>query len=123
MKSILIIDDEEAAIFAYSRYFSRKGYSVYTAGTIEEGRRKLGSYLDAVVLDLKLPDGTALDFIREIKGVHENATVVVASGISDQEVIRSALKMGAYQFLVKPLSMEEICQSLADMLECPPIGS
>ncbi len=118
MPKILIIDDEEAAVFGYSRFFSKRGYSVQSAGTIEEGRSKMScSCFDAVVLDLKLPDGNALEFIPEIRAVNENATIVVVSGMADRETQKAALNRGAHKFLVKPLQMETLCSLLKRTIE------
>lgn len=123
MPSILIIDDEEGAIFGYSRFFSRQGYSVQSAGTIEEGRSELNSNsFDAVVLDLKLPDGNALEFISEIRAAHETTTVAVVSGMADSETAKTALEQGAHEFLVKPLKIEALCSLLKRKFERPSLA-
>ncbi|MFP4164439.1 MAG: response regulator [Chitinispirillaceae bacterium] len=118
MPEILIIDDEEAAVFGFSRYFSKQGYSVQSAGTIEEGRRHIqSSSFDAVVLDIRLPDGNALEFIPEIKAFNQKTTVVVVSGLADNDTAQTAQEMGADDFLVKPLKMAALCEALKNAFE------
>ena len=61
---LLIVDDDEAALFGFSQFLNKAGYEVAPAGTLQEAERKLFSMkVDAVLLDMKLPDGHGTDFI------------------------------------------------------------
>ena len=67
---LLLVEDEEAALFGYERYLTKNGYTVKGAGTLAEARGAIAAdRFDAIVLDLKLPDGRIF------------ANAVVAGGI------------------------------------------
>jgi DNA-binding response OmpR family regulator len=111
VKKVLIIDDDDSALFAYSRFLEDEGIETDTAESIAEGMEKLvqGSY-GTVVLDMKLPDGTATDMIPEIRKHHPTAFIAVVSGMENPSTEQAVLEAGADHFLTKPLSMAELCK-------------
>jgi DNA-binding response OmpR family regulator len=117
MHQILIVDDEEAAVFGYERYLAKRGYRVDSAGSLQEARDRLeADCYQAIILDLRLPDGNALDIIADIRQAHESMVIIVASGLNDEATVDQALRRGANRCVTKPLSMEHICTTLSEQL-------
>ncbi|MDG5815288.1 sigma-54 dependent transcriptional regulator [Chitinispirillales bacterium ANBcel5] len=115
---ILLVDDEEATLFGYSRFLTKAGYSIETAKSLKEAKSIThGKSFDAVLLDLKLPDGNAIDWIAELKSAHQNTAIIVITGVSDIATAVKAIKLGANNFLTKPLNMEDLNISIKKGLE------
>lgn len=113
----LIIDDEDVAIFGYIRYLSKIGHQVSFACSLQEANKMLQSEaFDAVILDIQLPDGNALQIIPYIRSLNNETIIIVVSGYSDNTLIQEAIQLGANRFLVKPVSMQEICANVVDIL-------
>ena len=117
-RRILIIDDDDATVFGYERYLSAEGFSVESSDCLAEGLRKLGSKpFDAVVFDIRLPDGNALDIIPAVRAERVNTKIFVVSGLADAATERTALAAGADDFFVKPLAVNELCAGIAQSFE------
>ncbi len=115
---ILLVDDEEATLFGYSRYLSKAGYSIESCKCLQDAKDLTSSeHFDAVLLDLKLPDGNAIDWIAELRNTHENTAIIVITGVSDIPTAVKAMKLGAHNFLTKPVNMDDLNMSLHKSLE------
>ncbi len=117
MKKILIIDDEEAAVYGYKRYLTKRGFGVDSATNLEEGRRMLSrNEYDALLLDIRLPDGNALHALPSIREKYNSLLIAVVSGVQDPRSSDIALSAGADRYLVKPVRVGELCESVIEML-------
>jgi len=115
---ILILDDEEALRAIIARRLQRKGYEVLEAGSAEEGLALLQvTLLDAVLLDIKLPDGDGLLLLPEIKRLQPDLQVVMLTGNGTIESAIEAMKLGAYDYLTKPCNLSELEITLQKALE------
>ena len=87
----------------------RSGWDVASAGTLDEARRLLADrHFHLVVLDVRLPDGSGLDLLREIRETSPITEVVMLTAYGTvQEAIR-AMKDGAHDFLTKPCKLGEL---------------
>jgi DNA-binding NtrC family response regulator len=104
MKSILIIDDDALIRKTLSAHLSRQGFDVQTAEDGESGLRKHGEMCpDLVLLDIRLPDTDGLDVLRRIREKTGRATVVMMTAYDDMKTTVEAIKLGAFEYLVKPL--------------------
>jgi DNA-binding NtrC family response regulator len=83
------------------------------ADSLAEAREKLSrrSY-DAILLDLHLPDGNGLDLLRELSARGDEAAVIILTGNADLDSAIAALRLGAYDFLLKPCKIAELEQRL-----------
>jgi DNA-binding NtrC family response regulator len=116
--SILIVEDDDAALFGYASFLSGCGYSVKTASTLKEASSVLDAdSFDAILLDLKLPDGNALNWIPQQKRNHPHTPIIVISGMSDIPTAVQATKSGAENFLTKPVEMDNLKNALEKCLE------
>jgi two-component system response regulator AtoC len=115
---ILIVDDEETLCYFLKASLEEKGYQASTAYTAAEGldvmtRRQI----DLVLLDLRLPDGDGLDVLDQIRRVDSNLPVIVLTGHAGIESAVRAMKLGAYDYLEKPINLEELSITAAKALE------
>ena len=113
IKNILIIDDEKDLCQLLGDTLSSSGYNVECANTKREAMSSLKSRLpDLVFLDLKLPDGDGLRLLSCIKKINPGTTVNIISAYGTEEVRDEARKLGAYGFIDKPFSEEDILRSI-----------
>ncbi|HMD69317.1 MAG TPA: sigma-54 dependent transcriptional regulator [Chitinivibrionales bacterium] len=118
---LLLVEDDEAALFGYERYLSKNGFETRSAASLADAKNSVAQYrFDAIVLDLKLPDGYALDWLPELKQGYPHLPVIVITGSSDIPTAVKATKNGAEDFLTKPVEMTDLLSSLQKALE---IGS
>ena len=112
MKStrVLILDDESTMRTALFRTLDRKGYSVVTSQTIEEAKSYCSSdkLFDLAIVDVNLPDGDGLEFMTYLKSIYPGIQVIVLTGFATIESAVLATQKGAYHFLTKPFSIEEL---------------
>jgi DNA-binding NtrC family response regulator len=118
---LLLVDDDEAALFAYERYLSKNGYVTRSAASLADAKNAMTSdRFDAMVLDLKLPDGYALDWLPEVKQANPHLPIIVITGSTDIPTAVKATKNGAEDFLTKPVELADLNSALQKSLE---IGS
>ncbi|NLE00947.1 MAG: sigma-54-dependent Fis family transcriptional regulator, partial [Fibrobacter sp.] len=100
------------------KYLSSKGYHVKSASSLADARLLLmAESFDAVLLDLKLPDGCSLHLIKEIKLTTEYTAIIIISGISEISTAVESMRYGAFSFLTKPVEMDNIECTLKNSLE------
>ena len=118
-KQILIVEDEIVFAKAVKKQLQRAGYKCEIAGDLDTAREKFESQMpDLVLLDMRLPDGSGLDFLESIKnGQNPNAAVLVMSAYGELEDAVSAMKMGASDYLKKPVDLEELLINIEKVLD------
>jgi len=117
-RSILLVDDESSFRTLIGRELERAGYDVEGAGGIEEGRRALGRRgFDVVLLDVRMPDGSGLELLPEIREQWPSTEVVMLTAFGTVEEAIRAMKQGAYDFLTKPCKLAELEAVLEKALE------
>lgn len=107
--SVLIVDDEEGIRETLSGIFQDEGYDVITAGSGEEALKILKEQSpDLVLLDVWLSGIDGVETLQEIKKTNPELPVVIISGHGNIELAVKATRVGAYDFLEKPLSLERV---------------
>ena len=114
MSKVLIIDDEKQILESLSSILEDDGFEVYTA---KEGREGL-SLFDAVkpeivLLDVWMPELDGLQILKMIKEKEKDAVVIVISGHGTISTAVEAVKVGAYDFLEKPLSIDKVLEVIS----------
>ncbi|MBN1525559.1 MAG: sigma-54-dependent Fis family transcriptional regulator [Spirochaetales bacterium] len=108
MPSILIIDDEQGIRQVLSDVLQDEGYNVLTAEDGFKGLSMLESHpVDLVILDVWLPNMGGIDVLEKIKAEFSDVEVIIISGHANIDLAVKAVKMGAFDFLEKPLSLEK----------------
>ncbi len=106
---ILLIDDEKPIRDLMVPFLEDLNNEVQSAPTITEGLEKAASFKpEIILLDVHLPDGTGLDFLKKLPGVHPDASVVLITANVDVKIAVEAIKRGAEDYLAKPLNLDEL---------------
>jgi two-component system nitrogen regulation response regulator NtrX len=108
MPSILIVDDEANIRSSLQGALGREGYQVDVAATLAEARDALREAYDVVLLDVWFPEGSGLDLLAEVADEMPDTTVIVMSGHATIDVAVKATRLGAYDFLEKPISLDRL---------------
>ena len=107
--NLLIVDDERAIREACREIAVSLGYSAFIAESAEQAFRVLDNQtFDAVLLDLRLPGASGLEALRRIKERRPEAVVVVVTGYGTVHSAVQAMKNGAYDYVTKPFSVDEL---------------
>lgn len=106
MPTLLVIDDETSILHAFRRAFKRPDRKLLTATTGKEGFQAVVDHQpDVVVLDINLPDGSGLDVFRQIHKHDARIPVIFITGHGTTETAIEAMKLGAFDYLLKPLEL------------------
>ena len=107
--NLLVVDDERAIREACREVAQSLGFSTSVADSAEHAYRLLEAQgIDVVLLDLKLPGAGGLEALHQIKARRPDAVVIVVTGYATVQSAVQAMKNGAYDFVTKPFSMEEL---------------
>jgi putative nucleotidyltransferase with HDIG domain len=115
---ILIVDDEEAIRKVLQQKLSDEGYCCEEAGSAEQVLDKLRNNTVAlVILDIRMPGKSGVELLPEIKANYPDLAVIMATAITDTNVAIQCMKQGAYDYLTKPFSLDEVTLSVTRALE------
>lgn len=106
MPLLLVIDDEESILHAFRRAFQRPDIELLTASAGLEGLQVVADHQpDVVVLDINLPDMSGLDVFRQIQAQDARIPVIFITGHGTTDTAIEAMKLGAFDYLLKPLEL------------------
>jgi DNA-binding NtrC family response regulator len=115
---ILIIDDDEIVRKSCQRILKPEGYTVETRADGREGLKALqGDSFDLVLTDLKMPDMDGIEVLKKIKEHWPDTEAILITGFGTVKTAVEALKYGAYDFIEKPFTPEELLNVVARCLE------
>jgi len=107
--NILVVDDQDSIRHFVGRALEDEGYQIRSVGSVREARAAIEQDMpDLALLDLKLPDGTGLELLREIKKVQPEVTVILMTAFGELETAVEAMSSGAFWFVKKPFQNEEL---------------
>jgi two-component system KDP operon response regulator KdpE len=105
--ALLVEDERQIRRFIHSA-LEREGWIVHEAETLRQGLTEAGARMpDLVILDLGLPDGDGMDFLRDLRGWSNTPVLVLSARVSEHDKIR-ALDAGADDYLTKPFGVGEL---------------
>ena len=117
-EQILVVDDDEAIRWTLREALGTWGFAPAEAASVAEAIKTFNADLPAaVLLDIDLPDGSGLDVLRDIKREHPEAIVIMITGNVQVDNTISALRGGAYDFIGKPINLEELRVTIRNALE------
>lgn len=125
---ILLIEDNPAMLEANAMVLKSEGYAVVIAATLQQARKALQTAdIQAVVLDVDLPDGSGFDFCREIRDPDSPLStlnsglsripVIFLTGRNQPEDRAEGLEAGADDYIVKPFLIEELTESIKALIK------
>ncbi len=107
--SILIIDDEEAQLQSLKGFLSRRNYKVYTASDGKTGFDVVSNnVIDIVLTDFRMPNWDGYTVLKKIKELNPEIDVVVITAYGSVEDAVNIMKAGAYDYLSKPIELDEL---------------
>src|SRR6266516_144655 len=118
VEKILVVDDEPSILKLLKEALTQWGYHVACVGTGAEALEAIRTErFDAAITDIRMPEMSGLDLLREIKRHDESIEVVVMTGYPTIASAVEALKEGAYDYLSKPLILDELRHLIARVTE------
>ncbi len=114
MAKILIVDDEQSIRVTLSEFLKSEGYDVISACDFQSAIELYGKIdFDIIVTDIIMPRQTGSDLLREIHGINPNIPVIMMTGDPNLETAIEAVKLGAYDYLSKPIELKELFLSIS----------
>ncbi len=117
MAALLVVDDDATIRDTLYDLFSEE-HLCHAADTAETALKFLGveSY-DVVLTDISMPGMTGLELLGHVRQRQPDTPVIIISGISDKEHARGLMRLGAFDFLLKPFKLEDVEASVARAIE------
>ena len=117
MTSVLVVDDDEAIRDILYDLLSGK-HACQTAETAEQALARLAvNRYDVVLTDISMPGLSGLELLGHVLQRHPGTPVIVISGISDQTHAQGLIKLGAFDYLLKPFRLEAVEKSVKRAIE------
>ncbi len=115
---ILVIDDDEGMCYTLTRMAEEEGHEAQSALTLEEGLAQIrsGRY-DVVFLDVRLPDGSGIKAISQVRTVSTPPEIIIVTGYGDKDGAKTALKSGVWDYIEKPARIDALRLSLKRALQ------
>ncbi|MFQ5664305.1 MAG: sigma-54-dependent transcriptional regulator [Terriglobia bacterium] len=115
---ILVVDDEKLVRSSLHQYFKNQGYPVVVAEDAAQAAEKMAMEQPQVVLlDVRLPDRSGMQLLQEWKQAGVPGAVVMMTADPKLDDVKAAIKLGAYDFVSKPLDFDELSVTVANALE------
>ena len=118
---ILIVDDDPAFCLMLATFLDKSGFESSKVLSGKECLSALGkSSYDLVLTDLRLPDMTGIDVLREVKSRYPEVPVILMTGYGEIKTAVQAIKLGAFEYVTKPVNPDEILLIVKSALAKPP---
>ena len=118
MAKILLVDDDTTFCLMLKTWLTKRGFEVENAFSCREALAKLkGTKYDVVLTDLRLPDEDGIYLLKNIKASTPEVQVILMTGYADIQTAVLAMKLGAFDYVAKPVIPDEILKKIQDTLE------
>lgn len=118
MAKILVVDDDTTFCIMLKNWLGKRGFEVENAFSYKEAVKKLDKEtFDLVLTDLRLPDKDGIDLLRLIKEKTPVTQVLLMTGYADIQTAVTAMKLGAFDYVAKPVIPDEILKKLQEALK------
>ena len=118
MAKILIVDDDTTFCIMLRKWLEKRGFEVDAAFSYKEAVKQLDKAgFDLVLTDLRLPDKDGIDLLRVIKEKMPKTQVLLMTGYADIQTAVTAIKLGAFDYVAKPVIPDEILKKLQEALK------
>ena len=110
---VLVVDDDPATVELLQEFLVGKGYEVSTAGDGAEALRKVKEERPhLILLDIQMPRMDGLEVLRRLREIDKEVSVIMVTGVNEEAIGRQAMALGAFDYIVKPLDLPYLEQSL-----------
>jgi len=118
MNKILVVDDQKAVCYSLQRFLGSEGYNVVTAASGEEALKIVNNEIPAlVIMDVRMPEMDGIEVLGEIKKSHPKIQVIMMTAFSTTEKAIHAMKLGAYDYIIKPFDNDELLIRIKDAIK------
>lgn len=117
---VLVVDDDVDLRAALTEFISKMGVKVRTAGNVTEAEYLVKGEpvpFDLIITDLKIPGGSGMDVLRAAHSRSPESLVTIITGYASMETAIEAIRLGAYNYITKPFSLNEIGVQVRNMIE------
>jgi DNA-binding NtrC family response regulator len=115
--TVLVVDDEEGIRQALTRFLSRLGYHVQAAANATEAVQQVTTHRpQAMLCDIRMPDTSGVELLPKVLALDADLAVLMLTAIDEPRTAIECLKLGAYDYLIKPVDLEELELSLQHAL-------
>ncbi|WP_456419828.1 sigma-54-dependent transcriptional regulator [Thermovibrio sp.] len=106
---VLVLEDEASLRDILALILEDFGYEVEEAGSLREARERLNEgEFDLALVDLRLPDGSGMELVREIKGRNPETEVIIITAYASTETVKEAFELGVYDYVEKPFNINDL---------------
>ena len=117
-KRILVVDDEENLRRVTQLKLQQAGYEALTASDASQALEVLSKHpQDLVLTDLKMPGMSGIDLLRKVKEEYPEVIVVVVTAYGTIESAVEAMRLGAYDYIIKPFDLSELLEKIESIIE------
>ena len=113
MPRVLVVDDEPVAVELLHAFLADKGLDVITACDGEEALRQVKEHRPhLILLDVRMPKLNGMEVLKRVREIDHEVGVIMVTAVNEEETGREALKMGAFDYITKPLDLQYLERSL-----------
>jgi two-component system, NtrC family, response regulator len=118
MATILVIDDDPLVRASICEVVAQAGHTAVQASTLDEaGRRLQAQDFDVVFCDVRMPDGSGLSLLPVIRSARSSPEVIIITGFGEPDGAELAIKQGAWDYVEKPLSVQDLTLTVERALQ------
>jgi len=115
--TVLVVDDEEGIRQALTRFLTRLGYQVQSAANAREALERLATHHpQAMLCDIRMPETSGVELLPKVLAQDSDLAIIMLTAIDEPRTAIECLKLGAYDYLIKPVDLEELELSLQHAL-------
>lgn len=121
MKSILIVEDDITYSMILKTWLTKKGFQVQSASSIARAQKIVESdSIDLILSDLRLPDRDGIDLLKWMREQGRPTPLIIMTGYADIQSAVQAMKLGAQDYVAKPVNPDELLKKMEEALKTPP---
>jgi two-component system, response regulator, stage 0 sporulation protein F len=118
MRKILVVDDENDICDFVKNFFQERGFEVFTALSGEEALLIVKKETPSIVLlDIRMKGMDGIATLKHMKDVNKNMKIIMVTALDDQDRINEACRLGACEYITKPLALDNLEQTVEKMLK------
>src|SRR6058998_3445880 len=115
--TVLVVDDEDGIRQALTRFLTRLGYQVRAAANATEALKYVGAdHPQAMLCDIRMPETSGVELLPKVLAQDPDLAVIMLTAIDEPRTAIECLKLGAYDYLIKPVDLDELEVSLTNAL-------
>ena len=124
VKKVLVVDDEQNSREGLSKILTKEGYKVHIAEDGEKALHEAGNYkFDLIITDLRMPDMDGIEVLKKVREKNKDIGVVIVTAYGEVNSYLTAMNLGAFEYLNKPIHLEELRRVIKKALDENPRSS